>query len=76
MLREGKNNYTSAKETADYLELLSNGKVVTEEYSKLMLDIMKKQLDNSALRRYLPDQVEIAHKTGEMAAGVMEYFYS
>lgn len=115
-LREGKNNYTSAEETADYLELLYNGKVVTEEYSKLMLAIMKKQLDNSALRRYLPDQVEIAHKTGEMwgvkhdagifftpkgdyifsmftsyaieqykfvddfigemAAGVMEYFYS
>lgn len=65
-LKEGKNNFTTAQETAEYLELLYNGKIINKEYSEIMINIMKKQLDNSAIRRYLKDQVPIAHKTGEV----------
>lgn len=63
---EGRENYTSAHDTALYLEKLYNGQVVDEEHDKLMIHIMKRQLDNSMMRMALPDELKIAHKTGEL----------
>lgn len=64
--RKGFDNMTSAKELTDFMELLYKGKIVDEKSSKMMIEIMKLQLDNSMMRLFIPDEVVIAHKTGEL----------
>lgn len=64
--QEGKENYISAEETAEFLELLYNGKVINEHYSKIMIEIMKKQLHNADIHQYIMDDIPIAHKTGDI----------
>jgi beta-lactamase class A len=48
------------------MELLYTGKVLDEEYSAYMIDIMKKQLDTSMMMLNIPDETVVAHKTGEL----------
>lgn len=62
----GRDNYTTAQEVAEYLELLYNGQLINREYSDKMLDIMKLQLDNSMMRVNIPEEIVIAHKTGNL----------
>ncbi|MDN5317916.1 MAG: beta-lactamase class [Thermoanaerobacterium sp.] len=64
--KSGKDNYTCPKDMTHLLELIHDGKVVDEEYSNMMLDILKKQQDLGRLDLYLPDDVLIAHKPGEL----------
>lgn len=73
--RQGKENYISALEVSNFLELLYNGKVITEACSKQMIDIMKSQLLVADVHRYIPDDIGLALKTGDIwgykhAAGI------
>lgn len=72
---QGKENYISATEVSKFLELLYNGKVINEKCSKLMIDIMKSQLLVAEVHRYIPDNIGLALKTGDIwgykhAAGI------
>ena len=60
------NDQTSPLEAAKMLELLYRGKWVSPKASTEMLSIMKKCQTNSRIPKYLPDYVEIAHKTGSL----------
>ena len=64
--KEGRENYTTASEMSEMMELLYNGKVVDKDISAYMLDVMKKQLDTSMMMLNIPDETVVAHKTGEL----------
>lgn len=61
---EGRDNYTTAMDMAMILEKIYNKELISSEYSKLMMDILKKQLDDSMIRLFIPEETVIAHKTG------------
>lgn len=62
----GHENYTSASDMARFLSLLYRGEVFDKASSTYMVEIMKKQLENSMMRLYIPDETVIAHKSGEL----------
>jgi len=62
----GMDNYTTANDVARLLELLNSGELISKIYSAMMLDIMKMQLDNSMMNNYLPQELVVAHKTGDL----------
>ncbi len=62
----GRENFTSASDMASFLERLYLGEIVDKASSTYMIEIMTKQLENSMMRLYIPDETVIAHKTGEL----------
>lgn len=51
---------------AKFYEDLYKGVIVSPQYSKIMLDLLKQQQLNDRIPKYLPDEVDVAHKTGEL----------
>ena len=65
-VKAGRDNFTSPRDTGKLLRLLVEGKVVNKEASEKMLDIMKRQQLRNKLPALLPEDVVIAHKTGDL----------
>lgn len=68
---------TTAKDIGDYFEKLYNGRIVNRDYSIKMLQILVNQKLNDRIPKYLPQDLKIAHKTGELDtfkhdAGIVE----
>lgn len=61
---EGRDNYTTALDMAKILEKIYMGELVSSGSSTLMMNILKRQLDNSMMRLFIPEDTVIAHKTG------------
>ena len=61
----GIQNYVSAAEIADMLEKMYYGKMVDQQASGDMLDILKEQRLNGKFPFLFREKVDIAHKTGE-----------
>lgn len=59
----------TASEIAKFFEDLYKGKLVDEEYSKRMLELLKRQEINDRIPKNLPKGVMVAHKTADL-----EYF--
>lgn len=57
---------TTAADIAKYYEKLYKGEIVDKEYSKEMMDILKRQTINDRIPKYLPIGTIVAHKTGEL----------
>lgn len=57
---------TTAFDTELFFEKLYKGELVNKKYSERMLEILKKQTLNDKLPKYLPKNVIVAHKTGEI----------
>lgn len=57
---------STASDSALFFEKLYRGELVDRKSSQKMLDILKKQKFNDGLPKYLPKNVAIAHKTGEI----------
>lgn len=49
-----------------FFEKLYKGELANEQYTKEMIDLLKNQKLNDKLPKYLPKEIEIAHKTGEL----------
>lgn len=64
--KEGRENFITANDLARILELIYKGKDVNEKYSDIMLAILKRQQVRGRLDLYLPEEVVIAHKTGDL----------
>lgn len=64
--KEGRENYTCAKDMLALLELIYRGDNVDGEYSARMLEILKKQQITGRLQLYLPEEITVAHKTGDL----------
>ena len=57
---------TTANDTALFYEKLYKGEIVDRDFSLRMMDLLKKQTLNDRIPKYLPDEIEVAHKTGEL----------
>lgn len=57
---------TTASDIALYFEKLYNGEIVDKENSSKMMEILKQQSINDRIPKYLPKDVDVAHKTGEL----------
>ena len=65
----GLNNTTSAKDLLIIYEKLAKGKIINNESSATMIDILKDQKYDDIIPKYLPKNIEVANKTG-MITGV------
>lgn len=57
---------TTASDIALFFEKLYRKELVSKLYSEKMLEILSKQRVNDRIPKYLPRDVRIAHKTGEL----------
>lgn len=57
---------TTADDISLFFEKLYNGEIIDGQYSKKMIDILKKQTLNDRIPKYLPKNAIVAHKTGEL----------
>ena len=62
---QGKDNYTSAYETAILLKKIYNNQIATPDLCQIMINILKKTKNNKAILKFLPS-VPVAHKTGSL----------
>ncbi|WP_125152483.1 serine hydrolase [Clostridium rectalis] len=65
-VKQGMDNFTTAKDLASFLTLLYNKEIINENYSYIMLEILKRQQVKGRLDLYLPEDLCIAHKTGDL----------
>lgn len=59
---------TTPLDILTFYEKLYNGEIVNKDASDEMLDILKRQELNDRIPKYLPENIQIAHKTGELGA--------
>ena len=57
---------TTASDMLKFFENLYESEVAVSNNTKAMLTLLKNQQLNSKLPKYLPENIEIAHKTGEL----------
>lgn len=57
---------TTASDIASFFEKLYAGKLAGKESTAKMIDILKNQQINDRLPKYLPEKIDVAHKTGEL----------
>jgi beta-lactamase class A len=57
---------TTAPDIALFFEKLYEGHFAGPESTKQMIELLKKQQINDRIPKYLPEGVEVAHKTGEL----------
>jgi beta-lactamase class A len=62
--RKGIDNFVSAADIASLYERMYKGRLVDHQASRTMLGFLSNQKVNDRLPRELPDDIEIAHKTG------------
>ena len=60
----GLSNTTTAADLLIIYERLAKGEIVNNESSNKMIRILKDQVYNDIIPKYLPEKVEVAHKTG------------
>jgi len=63
----GLNNRVTAAGLCDALRLIEEGKAVSPEASRAMLDILHQQRFRSGIPAGLPEDARVAHKTGEIS---------
>lgn len=63
---DGTSPTTTVFDIALFFEKLYKGELASQEYTQKMLDLLKKQQLNKKLSKYLPQDISVAHKTGEI----------
>lgn len=64
--KEGRENFITANDLSLIIELIYKGENINKEYSEIMLGVLKRQQVRGRLDLYLPEEVVIAHKTGDL----------
>lgn len=64
--KNGYDNYTSADDISLLLKRIYQEKLINKEASQVMLDILLRQQQGERLQRYLPTDIKIAHKCGDL----------
>lgn len=64
----GENNYpqTTANDTALFFKKLYSNTLINSKYSNTLLNVLKNQTFNHKIAKYIPNNINIAHKTGEL----------
>lgn len=63
-LERGIDNLTSANDMAHLFSRIYQQDLLSKQFSKLTIDILSRQRIHESLKRYLVDDVKMAHKTG------------
>ncbi len=63
---QGLSNSTTARDLMIIMKAIANGTAGTKADCEAMLSILKDQQWNDMIPKYLPDNVEVAHKTGSI----------
>jgi len=63
-LAKGIDNFTSPRDMAHLFTRIYQQDLVSSPYSELAIDILSRQRVSDGLKRYLVDDVKLAHKTG------------
>ena len=64
--KKGYDNYTCADDISLLFKLIYQEKLINKEASQLILDILLRQQQGERLQRYLPSDIKIAHKCGDL----------
>ena len=64
--KQGHDNFISANDMASILHAIHEGWLINAEASKVMLDILLRQQQSGRLQLYLPEEVPVAHKCGDL----------
>lgn len=62
--RQGLSNRTTALDEAMIYKKIATGNAVSEQVSQAMIEILKQQEFNTMIPAHLPEEVDVAHKTG------------
>lgn len=62
----GLSNSTTARDLVMIMKAIAEGNAGNANDTKEMLDILKDQKWNDMIPKYLPDEIEVAHKTGSI----------
>lgn len=62
----GLDNYSTAVDVARILELYATSDLLSKESRNKMIDILKRQQCNNKFPRFLPEDYQLAHKTGDL----------
>lgn len=64
--RKGLSNSTTANDMLVIMKAIAEGRAGTQEDCKKMISILKDQKWNDMIPKYLPENIEVAHKTGSI----------
>lgn len=64
--KQGKDNFICAEDMEHILTQIYHERVIGEAESRLMLDILLRQQQSGRLQLYLPEEVAVAHKCGDL----------
>ena len=59
---------STASDIAAFYTKLYRSDFVSNEYTQEMLELLKRQRINDRIPKYLPESIEVAHKTGELGS--------
>ncbi len=65
-LNEGFDNVTSARDMANLFTRIYKKELLSLQYSNILIDILCRQRVHEGLKRYIVEDVRIAHKTGSL----------
>ncbi|QCR33058.1 serine hydrolase [Lysinibacillus sp. SGAir0095] len=65
-LESGFDNTTTAKDMALLFTAIYRGELLSKKHSELVINILSRQRINDSLKRYIADDIKIAHKTGSL----------
>lgn len=64
--KENQENLISVRDIMVLMERLVTGKLLSPEYTEIAVGILKRQQYNEKIPLYLPAEIPVAHKTGEL----------
>lgn len=65
-LQQGLDNETNARDMSNLFTQIYEQNLLSEQNSRLVIDILSRQRVHEGLKRYIADDVQIAHKTGSL----------
>lgn len=64
--QQGFDNVTSARDMQHLFQQIYNGSLLAPKWNEVAMNILLRQRDHESLKRYLVEDVKIAHKTGSL----------
>lgn len=63
---EGRQNYSSAGDMDKIMRMIGQGSLVSQDACRFMLQVMNMQKDIESFKRYMPEGLPVAHKSGTL----------
>ena len=63
---EGRQNYSSAKDMDKIMQMIGRGELVSPGACRFMIQVLNMQKDIESFKRYMPEGLIVAHKSGSL----------